>query len=108
MMTYPQAVKALADRVGCADGPEVQRRHSLEESLVPVVRCALRTGRGHPRLLSWVRRALASVPGPHQCGRPVDPDRTAAPLARLLCSTLLEQVRSAPGRAGALETVMGC
>jgi hypothetical protein len=102
-----QAIEALADRVGCRPGTPAERQRALEELLVPLVRCALRTGRGHPRLLGWVRRTLPAVPGPHQAGLPVDPDVTAAPLARLLCRTLLQHLPARAGPAPALETVAG-
>jgi hypothetical protein len=102
-----QAVQALADRVGCRPGTTAERQQSLEESLVPLVRCALRTGRGHPRLLGWLRRTLPSVPGPHQAGMPVDPEVTAAPVARLLCRSLLQRLPTSADRAPALETVAG-
>jgi hypothetical protein len=105
LWTYARAVQQLADRVGCPQGPTADRERSLEESLLPMVRCALRSGQGHPRLVRWLQKTLPAVPGPHQAGRPVDPDLTGPPLARLLCRTLLRQVDGEPARA--LETVIG-
>jgi hypothetical protein len=58
-------------------------------------------------LIGWVRRTLPSVPGPHQSGQPIDPDRTAAPLARLLCRALLEYLPGSAERAPTPETVLG-
>jgi hypothetical protein len=99
-VTSEQATHALADRVGCPEGPADGRRQALEATLLPMVRCALRTGRGHPRLLQWVRGALPA-------GGPVDPDQAAGPVARLVCSALLDQMRGNPDRAAALETLVG-
>jgi hypothetical protein len=101
---HEQAVQQVADRVACPKGPAEDRERSLEESLLPMVRCALRSGQGHPRLVRWVQKTLPVVPGPHQDGQPVDPDLTGPPLTRLLCRTLLRQQRE-PARA--LETVIG-
>jgi hypothetical protein len=68
----------------------------------------LRTGRGHPRLVRWVQKALPAVAGPQRPGQAVDPDKAAAPVARLLCSAMLHQMRSHPDGAGAaMETVVG-
>jgi hypothetical protein len=103
--THEEAVQRLADRVGCPKGPAADRERTLEESLLPMVRCALRSGLGHPRLVRWVRKTLPAVPGPHQAGRPVDPDLTGPPLARLLFRTLLREMYQDPARA--LETVLG-
>jgi hypothetical protein len=100
MRTSEQATHELADRVGCPEGPADRRREALESTLLPMVRCALRTGRGHPRLLRWVRQALPP-------GGPVDADRAAGPVARAVCRELLEQLRGDPGRPAALETLVG-
>jgi hypothetical protein len=105
MRTHEQATHALADRVGCPEGPAERRREALEATLLPMVRCALRTGRGHPRLLQWLRGALPSVAGP--AAGPVDHDRAAGSVARMLCSAMLEQVRGGRAGVGAMETLVG-
>jgi hypothetical protein len=108
MLTSEQAVHSLADRVHCPEGSAAQRRATLEATLLPMVRCVLRTGRGNPRLVRWVRQALPAVAGPQRPGQPVDPDQAAGPVARLLCSAMLEQMRFRPdGTGAALETVAG-
>ena len=104
MRLSEQATHMLADRVGCPQGPADRRREALEATLLPMVRCALRTGRGHPRLLQWVQRALPAVTG---LGAAVDADRAAGPVARLVCKNLLEQVRTHPSKAAGLETLVG-
>jgi hypothetical protein len=108
MFTSEQAVHSLADRVHCPEGSAAQRRAALEASLVPMVRCVLRTGRGNPRLVRWVQQALPAVAGPQWPGQAVDPDQAAGPVARLVCSAMLEQMRLRPDGAGAaMETVVG-
>jgi hypothetical protein len=99
-LTCEQAVHSLADRVRCPEGPADRRRQTLEDTLVPMVRCVLRTGRGNPRLVQWVRRTLPAGP--------VDPEQAAGPVARLLCHALLQEMRARPdGAAAARETVAG-
>jgi hypothetical protein len=77
-------------------------RESLESSLLPIIRCAIRSGRGHPGLVRWVQRNLVRVD--QGDGGRIDPERAAPPMARLLCETLLS-LRRAP-RALARETVV--
>jgi hypothetical protein len=108
MLTSEQAIHKLADRMRCSDGSAVQRRAEMEATLLPMVRCVLRTGRGHPRLVRWVHRALPAVAGPQWPGQPVDPDQAAGPVARLVCTAMVEQERFRPdGDAAARETVVG-
>jgi hypothetical protein len=108
MLTSDQAVHLLADRVKCPGGTAPERRASLEASLLPMVRCVLRTGRGNPRLVRWVQKTLPAVTGPRPAGQPVDPDREAVPMARLLCAALLQKMRGhTDGARAALETVVG-
>jgi hypothetical protein len=108
MLTSEQAVHRLADRMRCPEGSVAQRRANLEATLVPMVRCVLRTGRGHPRLIRWVQRALPAVTGPQGSGQPLDLDRTAGPVARLVFQEMVEQERFRPdGEAAGRETVVG-
>jgi len=72
-------------------------REALEASLLPMIRCALRSGVGHPHVVNWVRHQAAS--NPHL---PPDPVRAAPPIARALCERILERLDPLPSR----ETVV--
>jgi hypothetical protein len=78
-------------------------RSSLEEALLPAVRCAVRTGVGAPALVRWVRGALRDL-------RPVGgtEDRAAgtgpmssAGVERELCHRLATYLRSRPAPGSA-------
>jgi hypothetical protein len=99
------SLQALADRMGCGGAPPNQVREKLEASLAPLVRRVLRTGAGLPHLVQWVQTTLPQVEAGGDRGRPVDPDRAAPALARLLCATLLRRPPARP--ALALDTVIG-
>jgi hypothetical protein len=73
-------------------------REALEASLLPMIRCALRSGIGHPHVVSWVRHQAESNPT-----LPPDPVRAAPPIARVLCERLLERLDPLPSR----ETILG-
>jgi hypothetical protein len=88
--------------MGCPGAPPQRVREALEAGLTPLVRRALRYGAGMPQLVDWVRANLRRVEAGADRTRPVDPDRAAPTLARLLCATLL---RGRPGAAA--ETVVG-
>ena len=98
------ALQLFAERIRCGGAPPHRVRETLEASLVPLVRRALRSGAGIPQLVQWVQKTLPQVQAGQDRARPADPDRAAPPLARLLCTTLL-QPRLAPAAAG--ETVLG-
>jgi hypothetical protein len=105
-MSFPHhGLQALADRMNCGDAPAHRVRETLEASLIPVVRRVLRTGGGIPQLDQWVRATLPQVEAGQDRTRPVDPDRAAPPLARLLCATLLRNRIARPPLA--TETVIG-
>jgi hypothetical protein len=72
--------------------------HELARRLLPLIRCAIRSGAGQPRLVRWVRRHLP----PHG-------DLEAAPgMARLLSARLVQQFQAgAPSQRLALDTVCG-
>ncbi len=93
------ALRILAERLGWswAEGPE-RLRDRLEASLVPIIRCAIRTGTGLGPLVQWVRRQLPAEAGG------ADPTRAAPEMARRLSSAILRQLQVR--RAGA-ETVVG-
>jgi hypothetical protein len=105
MNTNQDALRALAAGLQCGDPANPDRdREALEARLLPLVRCALRSGRGLPKLVDWVHgaaRALAA-PGP---GPSADPDRAAPSVARLLCARLVQQLQAHPARP-ACETVV--
>jgi hypothetical protein len=75
---------------GLPAGPEALRA-SLEASLLPIVRVAMR-GVGHPHLVRWAKEQ-----GPSPNGAP------ARDLARRLCDRLMERLDPVSGR----ETVAG-
>jgi hypothetical protein len=92
------SLRILAERLGWswAEGPE-RLRDRLESSLVPLIRCAIRTGTGLRPLVQWVRGQLP----PAGAG---DATRAAPEMARRLSSAILHQLQRR--RAGA-ETVVG-
>jgi hypothetical protein len=96
-------LQKFAEQIGRGGESPIRIRETLEASLIPLVRRVLRTGAGMPQLVQWVQRALPQVQTGADRTRPVDPERAAAPLARLLCSALL---RKRPGFA-MLDTVIG-
>jgi hypothetical protein len=100
------SLQNLAERMRCGDEPHCVRE-KLEASLIPMVRRALRSGAGLPQLVQWVQTTLPQLQSDQDRTRPVDPDRAAPPLARLLCAKLLDGRR--PARLAALptETVVG-
>jgi hypothetical protein len=105
MNPFEDNLWTLADRMREGDATARHRlREQLEASLVPMIRCALRTGRGVPAVVQWVRRNLSRLAAAHEPGQQSpDPERTAPALARLLCATLLEKHRPRP----AFDTVVG-
>jgi hypothetical protein len=90
-------LRTLAARLGgsCPDNPQ-RFRETLEASLVPMIRCAIRTGTGLSPLVQWVRRHLPDRPA-H------DPTTHAPVMARQLCAALLQHYQARP----ALDTVVG-
>jgi hypothetical protein len=107
MNSIDQVTHLLADRIACPEGSTLERRAQIEATLLPMVRVALRTGQGHPRLVQWVRRTLPWMAGEKGSPAHVDPEQVAAPMARLLCQTLLQQMRTHPDGGRALDTVVG-
>jgi hypothetical protein len=75
-------------------------RQALEATLLPMIRCALRSGVGQPPLVNWVECHL------HQFDPrgALSPDRTryAQPMARVLSERLADRLDPLPGR----ETVV--
>ena len=97
MDTPDDALSKLAARMRCGS-PPYPDREALEASLVPLIRRAIRSGRGLTTLVQWVQRHLPGPgAGPDRGGHP-DPARAAPSMARLLCDKLLEQFGSQPAR----------
>jgi hypothetical protein len=106
MSLSERSLQSLADRMQCGRATSPHFRETLEASLVPLVRCALRNGTGLPHLVRWVRETLPRVAGGPDRGQPADPERMARPIARLLCAELLKRRPDRPAPA-AHETVVG-
>jgi hypothetical protein len=85
-----EALQILARQMGEGN---VSSRHELEAKLAPLLCLVLRTGKGRPPLLKWVRLALPVVAPAARFGDQVDPEWAARRLARLLCSQMLQDVR---------------
>ena len=100
------ALEMFAEQIGRGGESPLRIRERLEASLIPLVRRVLRTGAGMPQLVQWVQQTLPRVQGGDNWTRPVDPERAAAPLARLLCTKLLHKQHARPS-VGMLETVVG-
>jgi hypothetical protein len=98
--TTDKSLFELAQRMrrGLPNNHPQRFREALEASLLPLIRCALRSGTGHPSVVHWVRQQVANGPP-----GPIDPVRAAPPLARVLCERLLERIDPLPAR----ETVLG-
>lgn len=76
--------------------------HELAERLVPLIRCAIRSGAGQPKLVNWVRRHL-----PPQ-GDPGAALGAAPGMARLLSARLVQQLQArAPSQRPTFDTVCG-
>jgi hypothetical protein len=78
-------------------GPPGRWQEALEASLLPLIRCALRKGIGHPSVVHWVRRQAEGNPTAS-----ADPARAAVPMARALCERLMQRLDPLSGR----ETVV--
>jgi hypothetical protein len=76
-------------------------RQRLEQTLEPMVRCALRSGVGQPVLVQFVEDQLSRIDSRAR----TRPDRIsyAAPIARVLCDRLVNRLNPLHGR----ETVVG-
>lgn len=102
-----EALRTLARRMYGDDGADQPCREILEKTLVPMIRCAMRSGRGSPALVQWVKRNLPALAPASPSGWDVDLEWAAPRMARLLCSRLLQQVQAEPALAGAHDTVVG-
>lgn len=100
MPSPDNTMQVLARRIYGPYGEAVRDRATLEADLVPMIRCALRSGRGQAAIVAWVKRHQPTTP-------PVDVERAAPRMARLLCSHMLSKVRGEPTRTEARETIFG-
>ena len=91
MHSTGETLQILARQMGEVN---VSNRAELEAKLAPLLGLILRTGRGHPTLLEWVRLTLPLVAPAVRSDGEVDPKETAEHLARLLCLQLLRGVRA--------------
>jgi hypothetical protein len=76
-------------------------RQTLEATLVPMIRCALRNGTGQLNLVRWVQNQLPLLDP--TAGPNPDPARYAGAMARVLCERLMERLEPPSG----CETVVG-
>jgi hypothetical protein len=100
-------LQLLARRIYGAYGEDVRDRATLEADLVPMIRCAMRTGRGQPAIVAWVKRNLPAFAPSTTGGPPVDPNWAAPRMARLMCAQMLHTVRAEQDRATTRETIVG-
>jgi hypothetical protein len=100
------ALRMLARRIYGEDGVDNTSRERLEATLVPMIRCIMRTGRGAPALVQWVRRNLPAITPASMSSQEGDAECVAPHMARLLCSRLLQEVQVESVPAGACETVV--
>jgi hypothetical protein len=100
-------VQLLARQIYGRYGEDVTDCAALEADLVPMIRCVMRTGRGQPGIVAWVKRNLPAVAPSGGAGQPADPEWAAPRMARLLCSQMLQKVRAEQTRMGTRETVVG-
>jgi hypothetical protein len=97
-----EALQFLARRM-CGD--KLTSREEMEAVFVPMIRVAMRTGRGQRVLVEWVARNLSAVSS--SSDDKVDPEWAAPRMARLLCSQMLQKVQAERAWVGPRETVVG-
>ncbi|HTU22552.1 MAG TPA: hypothetical protein VMG10_31225 [Gemmataceae bacterium] len=98
-----ESLQILAQQLG---ENSVSSRAELEAKVAPLLCLVLRTGQGRPSLVQWVQRALPRVAPASRLGRPVDPEWAAPRLARLLCSQLLQRIRTRRNTVAKPETIV--
>jgi hypothetical protein len=98
-----EALHFLARRMW---GEKLASREEMEAVFVPMIRVAMRTGRGQPVLVDWVTRNLPAVTPALCVGDKVDAERAAPRMARLLCSQMLHNIQVERPWIGSRETVL--
>jgi hypothetical protein len=89
----------LARQMGDGLPANSQRfRELVEATLLPMIRCALRSGIGNPALVRWVR---------HQAPREADPRATPGATAHRLARVLFDRMLRASDPLASRETVLG-
>lgn len=106
MSNTDKGARILARLIYGDDGAAVSSREELEAILLPMIRVALRTGRGEAVLVEWVEENLPAVAPAARFGRAVDFAWAAPRLARLLLSGMLQAVWAGRDAAEACETVV--
>ena len=106
MSSSDNTLQMFADRTDSGEASPKRVRETLEASLIPLVRRALRYSAGFPQLVQWVQRTLPQVQAGQDRTRPVDPDSAAPTLARMLCATLLHTRMGRRG-GGIMDTIVG-
>jgi hypothetical protein len=104
MNSRDEALQFLTRRI-C--GEKSASREEMEALVVPMIRVAMRTGRGQPVLVDWVTRNLPAVTPCIPLGDKVDPEWAAPRMARLLCSQMLQHIQAERPWLGPRETVVG-
>lgn len=110
MTSHEEALDILARQLHCPeDLPAEERQAEMERTLLPLVRCALRSGRGVPRLVRWVRQNRPFAAADAGAAQGLSLDRVASALSHKLCLLLVEQIEDRLGLAASTrETVVGC
>jgi hypothetical protein len=99
-----EALQFLARRM-CGD--KLASREEMEAVFVPMIRVAMRTGRGQWVLVEWVARNLPALSSSFSSVDKIDPEWAAPRMARLLCSQMLQKVQAERAWVGPRETVVG-
>jgi hypothetical protein len=94
MALHDNALLELARQIrpGLPHHPD-RFREALEDTLVPIIRCALRTGTGNPVVVRWVRERM-----PPASLVAADLSRTARVMGRALCDQMLQRLDPLPCR----------
>lgn len=87
-----ESYQSLIERLRSSENLDSPRlRNDVESSLRPMIRCALRSGVGHPNLVEWVRSSLPGCDSPEL--RAAVPEGFVPHLAHNLCTHLLQHYR---------------
>jgi hypothetical protein len=107
MNPVPNALEHLAFRMRCDDPHHPEGRSALQRYLLPMIRTILRTGRGAPALVRWVRRACEQVPQGTRNRFHPGADRGLA-VENVLCQRLMQHLERQPiPTLSARETLVG-
>jgi hypothetical protein len=107
MTSNDQAMRQLARLLSSNGGTAVSDREEGEAILLPMIRVAMRTGRGEPVLVEWVEDQLLADSPASNSERGGRLEWAAPRLARLLFSEMQQHIRAGQARAEARETLVG-